>query len=81
MEKWRLNGAEAARQGTWMHWTFEAYLNRVPVSDESVEFNLFSTFLRSLGGLVAFRTEWAIVAESEGLAGSIDFVAQDDAGR
>ncbi len=28
---WETNRILAARQGTWMHWRFEAYLNRVPV--------------------------------------------------
>ena len=81
IEKWRLNGEQAARHGTWMHWTFEAYLNREAVPDDSVEFQLFLPFLNTLGGLTAFRTEWAIFAEEEGLAGSIDFVAQNPTGR
>ncbi|CAK0791051.1 unnamed protein product [Prorocentrum cordatum] len=80
VEKWRLNKEEAARRGTWMHWTFEAHLNRVLVPRDAVEFQLFSKFLGALKGLAAFRTEWAIFAEHEGLAGSIDFVARDSAG-
>ncbi|CAK0822133.1 unnamed protein product, partial [Prorocentrum cordatum] len=80
VEKWRLNKEEAARRGTWMHWTFEAHLNRVPVSHDAVEFQLFLEFLGALEGLAAFRAEWAIFAEHEGLAGSIDFVARDSAG-
>ena len=80
VEKWRLNKEEAARRGTWMHWTFEAHLNRVPVPHDAAEFQLFSQFLGALRGLAAFRTEWAIFAEHEGLAGSIDFVARDSAG-
>ncbi|CAK0818359.1 unnamed protein product [Prorocentrum cordatum] len=80
VEKWRLNKEEAARRGTWMHWTFEAHLNRVPVPRDAVEFQLFLKFLGALKGLAAFRTEWAIFAEHEGLAGSIDFVARDSAG-
>ena len=81
IEKWRRNGEEAARRGTWMHWTFEAYLNREAVPDDSAEFRLFLCFLKTLGGLTAFRTEWAIFADEEGLAGSIDFVAQDPTGK
>ncbi|CAK0852490.1 unnamed protein product [Prorocentrum cordatum] len=79
-EKRRMNKEEAARRGTWMHWTFEAHLNRVPVPRDAVEFQLFSKFLGALRGLAAFRTEWAIFAEHEGLAGSIDLVARDSAG-
>ncbi|CAK0883072.1 unnamed protein product, partial [Prorocentrum cordatum] len=62
-----------------MHWTFEAHLNRVLVPHDAVEFQLFSKFLGALRGLAASRTEWAIFAEHEGLAGSIDFVARDSA--
>ncbi|CAK0806321.1 unnamed protein product [Prorocentrum cordatum] len=80
VEKWRLDKEEAARRGTWMHWTFEAHLDRVPVSHDAVEFQLFLEFLGALEGLAAFRAEWAIFAEHEGLAGSIDFVARDSAG-
>ncbi|CAK0789150.1 unnamed protein product [Prorocentrum cordatum] len=71
---------EAARRGTWMHWTFEAHLNRVPVPRDAVEFQLFLKYLGALRGLTAFRAEWAIFAGHEGLAGSIDFVARDSAG-
>ena len=80
IEKWRINKEEAARRGTWMHWTFEAHLNQVSVHKESKEFQLFSKFLSTLRGLTAFRTEWAIFAEHEGLAGSIDFVTRDEYG-
>eukprot|EP00959_Pyramimonas_sp_CCMP1952_P135949 2844239-Pyramimonas_sp.AAC.1 len=56
VEKWRLNKEEAARRGTWMHWTFEAHLNRVLVPRDAVECQLFSKFLGALRGLAAFRT-------------------------
>jgi len=32
-KQWEHNRTLAARQGTWMHWRFEAYLNRVPVDE------------------------------------------------
>eukprot|EP00959_Pyramimonas_sp_CCMP1952_P335197 7018740-Pyramimonas_sp.AAC.1 len=63
-----------------MHWTFEAHINRVLVPHDAVEFQLFLKYLGALRGLTAFRAEWAIFAEHEGLAGSIDFVARDSAG-
>ncbi|CAK0832930.1 unnamed protein product [Prorocentrum cordatum] len=80
VEKWRLGKEGAARRGTWMLWTFEARLNRVTVPRDAVEFQLFLKFLGALRGLAAFRAEWAIFAEREGLAGSIDFAARDSAG-
>ena len=76
-EAWRVNRDTAARKGTWMHWRFEAYLNRAPIPEEGLEFQLFREYLGTLRGLAAFRTEWTIFAEAEWLAGSIDFVAKD----
>ena len=59
-----------------MHWNFEAWINRVQVSEDSDEMRLFLPVMRSLEGLEAYRTEWMIYASSERLAGSIDFVAR-----
>ena len=58
-----------------MHWRFEAWLNRVPVSVDGIEFEAFLKYVSTLNGLVAYRTEWQIYAPMERLAGSIDFVA------
>lgn len=58
----------------------EAWINRVPADIESPEMKLFLRFIRTLGGLTAFRTEWMIYGEEERLAGSIDFVAEDRQG-
>ncbi len=77
---WDVNRVVAANKGTWMHFTIEAWLNRVPISDDSVESALFRKFARTLGGLTAYRTEWTIFGEDELLAGSIDFVARDGRG-
>ena len=72
--------ASQVLSGTWMHWTFEAWLNRIPVPEESAEMRMFLQFIRSLDGLTAFRTEWMIYSEPLRLAGSIDFVAKDQNG-
>ena len=74
---WENNRVLAARQGTWMHWRFEAFLNRIPISEDGHEFKLFRKFISRLGGLCAYRTEWTIFGDDEWLAGSIDFVAVD----
>ena len=79
-QAWLQNRTLAARQGTWMHWRFEAFLNHVPVEVEGVEFELFTDYLKTLGGLTAYRTEWTIFGDAEWLAGSIDFVAQNAEG-
>jgi hypothetical protein len=72
---WDLNRDIAANMGTWMHFTFEAYLNRMPIPEDGVEMGLFLRFLGWLEGLTAYRTEWTIWGDEERLAGSIDFVA------
>jgi len=80
MQKWDENRVMAANMGTWMHFTFEAFLNSCPVESDSVEFRLFLRFVSSLAGLSAYRTEWTIYGDEERLAGSIDFCAIDAAG-
>jgi len=39
--KWDLNRELAAREGTWMHFTFEAFLNRAAIDESAPEFHLF----------------------------------------
>lgn len=56
-------------------------LNRYPVDATTPEMGLFLSFIKSLHGLHANRTEWMIFGEEERLAGSIDFVATDGAGK
>ena len=70
----------AAREGTWMHFTIESWLNRVSVDESVDEFRLFAGYVRTLAGLTAYRTEWMVHADEEHLAGSIDFVAKDTCG-
>jgi hypothetical protein len=55
----------------------QAWLNRVPVAEDSEEMQLFLGFIKACGGLTAYRTEWMLFSESHRLAGSIDFVAMD----
>jgi hypothetical protein len=75
---WETNRNMAANMGTWMHFTFEAWINRAPIAETGTEFELFKNFvLNHTNGLTAFRTEWTIFGNDEWLAGSIDFVAED----
>lgn len=76
LARWDATRDEAANRGTFMHWTFEAYLNRALFESPGPEFQMFRKFTNELEGLTAFRTEWTIFADAECLAGSIDFVAQ-----
>jgi hypothetical protein len=73
---WETNRVQASNAGTWMHWCFEAWLNRVPIPEVGPEFRLFLQFISTLGDLKAFRTEWTIFGDEEWLAGSIDFIAE-----
>ena len=77
---WRCNAQEAAGLGVHMHFLFELYLNRGIVPIHSMEFRLLMKFLSQFPSLRAFRSEWAIFAEPEMLAGTIDFVAVDERG-
>ena len=78
--KWEINRTRAANEGTWMHWTLEAYLNRAISAPDTPEFSLFKKLLPELHGLTTYRTEWTVYADSERLAGSIDFVARNESG-
>eukprot|EP00434_Breviolum_minutum_P042717 symbB.v1.2.038036.t3/scaffold5784.1/size26452/2 len=77
---WRCNAQEAAGLGVHMHFLFELCLNRGIVPTHSMEFRLLIKFLSEFPSLRAFRSEWAIFAEPEMLAGTIDFVAVDERG-
>ena len=73
---WEIHRAESAREGMWMHFHCELFLNRCLVSLCSAEMNCFMRFLGSLSGWKAYRTEWRVFGEEERIAGTIDFVAE-----
>ena len=75
MNMWERNRRDAAANGTYMHYLFEAYLNGYSVPETSPEFQMLQSFLQSMNGWRAFRTEWTIFGEEENLAGSIDLCA------
>ena len=81
--KWENNRDIAARQGTLMHYSCEAFLNNVRIPERiesSTEFKLFRKFLSIMQNLTAYRTEWVIFGDEERLAGSVDFVAIEECG-
>ena len=80
-DMWEANRKEAANRGTWMHLQFELWLNCAEVPEDTAEMRMFLKVMRSLKGMSAFRTEWAIYGDEERLAGTIDFVAKDPWGR
>ena len=72
---WTRNADDASKQGTWMHMELECLLNGGFLSHVSTEVGLFAKFIDAkMSGVMAFRTEWAVFATEENLAGSIDFV-------
>ena len=77
---WEINGSQAATSGTYMHYLFEAYVNGYAVPQNSPEFSMLDKFLKGMEGWRAYRTEWVIFAEEEGIAGSIDLCAVDKEG-
>ncbi len=71
-----MNAESAANEGTWLHFKFEAYLNRAVIEEHTTEVRMFLRYIATLKGITAYRTEWTIFGEDERLAGSIDFVAK-----
>ena len=60
---WDRHRELAAREGTWMHFTFESWLNRVSMDESVDEFRLSAGYVCTLAGLTAYRTEWMVYAE------------------
>ena len=64
-----------------MHLTFELWLNRDGVPMDGVEMGLFQRWVRECPqNLRAYRTEWEVYGEEENIAGSIDFIAENEDG-
>lgn len=72
IQLWDASRNDAARQGTYMHYLFEAHLNGYAVPKTSPEFSMLTSFLQTMEGWRAFRAEWVIFGEGEKIAGSID---------
>ncbi|CAE7244816.1 ANKRD50 [Symbiodinium natans] len=76
IHKWEKARQDGAKEGTWMHAQFQWLLNGGSVPAKTTEVFLLSQFLRLQANTKAFRTEWQVYADSEDLAGSIDYVAK-----
>ena len=74
LAKWERNRSVAAAEGTWLHAKCECLLNGGSVPIASPEICMFLKFVRlfQAEGWTFRRTEWAIYASAEDLAGSID---------
>ena len=74
---WKRNGEIASKLGTWAHLQCECVLNGGHVATPGPEMRCLASFLQNSDRLLAFRTEWAIWATEEKLAGTIDFCTVD----
>ena len=79
-EDWDKNRDAASSAGTNMHYDIECYYNKMPVSNDSIEFRYFQNFLRDFPELKAYRTEWIVYYEEYKLSGSIDMVYENENG-
>lgn len=75
--KWKNDGEEASRMGTKMHYDIECFYNKMPVKNDSVEYEFFKNFHRDHQNLLPYRTEWMVYDKELKFAGSIDMVFKD----
>jgi len=79
-QQWAINGQEASRAGTKMHYDIECYYNENEVKNDSVEFGYFKNFVRDFPDLIPYRTEWMVYNTEFRLAGSIDMIFKNSDG-
>jgi len=77
---WDKNRDQAAGAGTQMHYDIECYYNKMPVSNDSVEFEWFLRFVADFPELKPYRTEWMVYYEELKLSGSIDMIFENPDG-
>lgn len=81
LEQWKNNGKDASDRGTEMHLCIELYLNRVPVVNKTIEYQMFMDYgdIHNIREKI-YRTEFMIYANEEQIAGSIDALVKNDDG-
>ena len=80
---WDENRVDAANRGTWIHWNLELWSNSLPccVDNELLHgLRFVGDVLRPMG-VRAWATEMEIFSEAEEIAGSIDWIGEDEDGR
>ena len=80
IEEWNENGRIASCEGTKLHADIEYYYNRVPVENNSIEFQYFRRFVKDSPELIPYRTEWLVYYEEYMITGSIDMVFENPDG-
>ena len=83
--EWDTNGKEASMLGSLMHKDIEYYFNDEPVvNPDTIEFKMFKKFWSDFNikypTYKPYRTEWIIYDEDIKLAGSIDFILENEHG-
>ena len=81
-EMWNKNAKDAQQQATRMHSVIERYYKSEPITDEEMdlpEIHQFNSFIQS-HPLRAHGIEWLVYSESDKLAGTIDFAAENEDG-
>ena len=77
---WKLKNTEAIKQGVILHQNIEDYLNRIPIENNSIEYQYFMNFVRDHTDMEIYRTEWKIYDEDLKLAGTIDMCSRNSDG-
>ncbi len=77
---WDANRDSASGSGTNMHYDIECYYNKMPVTNDSVEYRYFQNYLADHPHLLPYRTEWMIYHEELKIAGSVDMVYRNPDG-
>jgi hypothetical protein len=81
---WEANRVDGSNRGTEAHLQMELFMNSLPCRTADPEVVTGLKFVREQLaplGVTAYRTEWEIFAEPEGIAGSIDFVGRLPSGK
>ena len=76
-------GEYARNRGSWMHYNIERYFNGLTYSDSIEEMEQFFKFKFDFidkNGIIPYRTEWRIAAPELSIAGSVDFIGQNNNG-
>jgi hypothetical protein len=74
---WEEKGIQASEQGTYLHEQIEKfYLDEK--HEEPLEFSHFLDFAKDHNFLNPYRTEWRIFDEKFKIAGTIDFIAENN---
>jgi ATP-dependent exoDNAse (exonuclease V) beta subunit len=72
--QWENNRETAANAGTKLHHDIECTYNKMPVTNDSIEYKYFLDFYNSHSHLEPYRTEMLVYDKEFKLAGSIDMI-------